>query len=89
MRLKKSDFMDETKRLQFLCTGRMIHPVEGELSFQRYGKDDSEYINAVSRADLNIALMNLAEKNSNVRFHFNERCSGIDFKMPMQFSGMI
>jgi kynurenine 3-monooxygenase len=78
--LKEVGLYDEIKKIAIPMYGRMIHPVEGELSFQRYGKDDSEYINAVSRADLNIALMNLAEKNSNVRFHFNERCSGIDFK---------
>src|SRR5580692_9661507 len=36
--------------------GRMIHSVTGELMFQRYGKDDSEYLNSVSRASLNKLL---------------------------------
>ena len=41
--------------------GRMMHSVHGELTFQPYGKDESEVINSISRADLNIALMNAAE----------------------------
>ncbi len=78
--LKEVGLYDEIKKIAIPMFGRMIHPVEGELSFQRYGKDDSEYINAVSRADLNIKLMDLAESNPGVRIFFNERCSGVDFK---------
>ncbi len=33
--------------------GRMIHSPSGELAFQQYGKDDSEYINSISRGELN------------------------------------
>ena len=43
--------------------GRMMHSVAGELTFQPYGKDETEVINSISRAELNIALMNAAEKN--------------------------
>ena len=49
----------------------------GELTFQPYGKDESEVINSISRADLNIALMNAAEAQG-VRIHFQQRCMGID-----------
>lgn len=78
--LKEVGLYDEIRKIAIPMYGRMIHPVEGELSFQRYGKDDSEYINAVSRADLNKSLMDLAEKNPGVKILFNQRCSGIDFK---------
>src|SRR3954470_7229779 len=57
--------------------GRMMHSVAGELTFQRYGKDDTEVINSVSRAELNIALMNAAEQ-CGVQIHFNQRCTGYD-----------
>jgi len=60
--------------------GRMMHAVSGELAFQRYGKDDTEVIYAVLRSELSMALMNEAEKHSNVKIHFNERCTGMDFK---------
>jgi kynurenine 3-monooxygenase len=57
--------------------GRMIHPVAGETKLLRYSGREGEYINSVSRAGLNIALINEAEKYGNVKFHFNRRC--IDF----------
>jgi len=78
--LKEVGLYDEIKKISIPMYGRMIHSITGDLSFQRYGKDDSEYINAVSRAELNRSLMDLAEKNSSVKIHFNQRCSGIDFK---------
>src|ERR1044072_1477971 len=33
--------------------GRMMHSPTGELTFQRYGMDDSQFINSVSRGELN------------------------------------
>ena len=59
--------------------GRMVHPVQGELSFQRYGKDDSEYISSVSRQELNQVLMTEAEKTGRVKIHFKSRVTGADF----------
>lgn len=57
--------------------GRMMHSINSELTFQPYGKDDSEVINSISRGDLNIALMNAAEA-CGVKIHFQQRCTGID-----------
>lgn len=58
--------------------GRMIHAVTGELTFQPYGKSETDVIYSISRAQLNIALMNAAERTGSVTFHFNERCTGFD-----------
>lgn len=57
--------------------GRMIHAVSGETKLLPYSGRKGEYINSVSRAGLNIALMNEAEKFPNIRFNFNAKC--IDF----------
>ncbi|HET9054993.1 MAG TPA: FAD-dependent monooxygenase, partial [Cyclobacteriaceae bacterium] len=46
--------------------GRMIHDAKGELSFLPYGKNDSEFINSISRSGLNSILMNEAEKYPDV-----------------------
>ena len=59
--------------------GRMMHSPTSELTFQPYGKDESEVINSISRAELNIALMNAAEAQG-VRIHFDRRCTGIDLR---------
>ena len=58
--------------------GRMIHSVEGELSFQPYGMNDRECINSISRATLNKALMTQAEKAGDVKIYFNKKACGMD-----------
>jgi len=59
--------------------GRMMHSIAGELTFQPYGKNEAEVINSISRAELNIALMNAAEEHG-ATIHFNQRCTGYDLK---------
>ncbi len=58
--------------------GRMIHSVSGGTKLLPYSGRQGEYINSVSRAGLNIALMNEAEKYPEVQFVFNERCADFD-----------
>lgn len=60
-------------------SGRMMHSTTEELVFQPYGKDDSQVIYSISRADLNIALMNAAEQQG-ASIHFGQRCTGYDFR---------
>lgn len=70
------------KRIQNVIVpmkGRMMHSISSELTFQPYGKNESEVINSVSRADLNICLMNAAEAEG-VEIHFEQRCTGINLK---------
>ncbi len=78
--LKEIDLYDEIKKIAIPMYGRMMHPVEGELMFQRYGKDDTEYINSVSRSTLNMKLIDMAEQYENIKIHFNERCMGMNFE---------
>ena len=59
--------------------GRMMHSIAGDLTFQPYGNNETEVINSISRAELNIALMNAAEEQGAV-IHFNQRCTGYDLK---------
>jgi len=80
--LKEVGLYDEIKKISIPMYGRKLHAPDGTLTFQRYGKDDSEYINAVSRAELNKSLMDLAEENPGVKIRFNSRCTGIDFSKP-------
>jgi kynurenine 3-monooxygenase len=59
--------------------GRMMHSATSELTFQPYGKDESEVINSISRAELNISLMNAAESRG-VKIWFQHRCLGMDLR---------
>src|ERR1700716_4302344 len=77
--LQKAELWDSLRNLIIPMKGRMMHSVSGELTFQPYGKDEAEVINSISRADLNIALMNAAEAQG-VAIHFDQRCIGYDLK---------
>jgi len=59
--------------------GRMIHSPSGETKLLPYSGRNGEFINSVSRAGLNIALINEAEKYPQVQFVFDEQC--IDFEV--------
>lgn len=58
--------------------GRMIHSADGQTKLLPYSGRKGEFINSVSRAGLNIALMNEAEKYNGVKFYFDEKC--VDFE---------
>jgi kynurenine 3-monooxygenase len=57
----------------------MIHPVHGSLAFQPYGQK-GQSINSVSRAALNQALLDVAERSGNVRVRFVRRCTELDLE---------
>ena len=77
--LEEVGLSDQILKLAIPMKGRMIHSPKGELTYQPYGKDDTEYINSISRGQLNTILMNTAEQTENVTIHFNNRCTGMDF----------
>ena len=77
--LKEVGLYDDIMKIAIPMKGRMIHDHSGNLNFQPYGTNDSEVINAVSRGELNIRLMDLAEQYDNVSIFFNERCTGMNF----------
>ena len=78
--LNKSGLDAEVLRRAVPMLGRMIHPLQGELQLQRYGRDDSEFINSMSRGELNELLMTKAEETSRVRIHFNQRLFDYSFE---------
>src|ERR1700712_4497327 len=56
--------------------GRIMHDVKGNLSFLPYGKQ-GQYINSISRAHLNVILLDAAEE-AGVKFTFDAKCSHVD-----------
>ncbi len=77
--LKQAGLWGEMQKIVIPMKGRMMHSSDSKLTFQRYGKDDFEVINSISRAELNIALMNAAESYG-VKINFHQRCTGVDFR---------
>lgn len=68
---------DEIRKIGIPMYGRFIHNRDGSTAYQPYGRDD-QAIYSVSRAEINMKLMDLAEQQPNVKIHFNERCANID-----------
>src|SRR5512146_2850424 len=77
--LQQAGLWEKMQSIIVQMRGRMMHSVSGELTFQPYGKDETEVINSISRAEMNIALMNAADEQG-VRIHFQQRCTGFDLR---------
>lgn len=71
------------QKVKALCVpmhGRMVHDAEGNTFQSNYSGRDYEYINSISRGDLNALLLNEAEKHKNVTLYFNKKCKSVDFE---------
>lgn len=76
--LEQVGLADELKRVAIPMHGRIMHDMEGNLTFQPYGKK-GQYINSISRGGLNVVLMNEAERLG-VKIYFNHHCVDVNSK---------
>ena len=76
--LKKVGVDKEVMKIAIPMYKRIMHDVEGNLTEQAYG-NEGQAIYSVSRAQLNILMMKLAEEKG-AKLHFNEKCIDVDFE---------
>jgi len=76
--LEEVGIMDDIKKIAIPMHGRYIHNTDGSTAYQPYG-NEGQFINSVSRGELNKKLMDLATQNG-VEIFFNEKCESIDWK---------
>jgi kynurenine 3-monooxygenase len=76
--LRQADAERPVMAQAVMMRGRMVHALDGSQQLQRYGRDDSEVIWSVHRGDLNITLIDLAER-AGARLYFDRRLDGVDF----------
>ncbi|HEY5802993.1 MAG TPA: NAD(P)/FAD-dependent oxidoreductase [Lysobacter sp.] len=76
LRLAGAD--DAVMQHAVMMRGRMVHFLDGRTDLQRYGRDDSEVIWSVHRGELNVILLDIAER-AGARLHFNRGLAGADF----------
>lgn len=76
--LEVAGLKTQALRLCIPVYGRMMHSKTSELTYQAYGAN-GEHNFSVSRRDLNLFLLNEAEK-AGAKIHFNESLDNIDFK---------
>ncbi|MBW4575132.1 MAG: FAD-dependent monooxygenase [Aphanothece sp. CMT-3BRIN-NPC111] len=68
---------DIVRQISVPVYGRLIHREDRQLEHQPYG-NNQEALYSVSRNQLNKTLLDYAEKNFPIDFHFNEECIGLD-----------
>jgi len=76
--LEEVGVMDEIRKIAIPMHGRFIHNADGSTAFQAYGKE-GQFINSVSRGELNKTLMNLAQQQG-VEILFNQKCTNINWQ---------
>lgn len=68
---------DEIRKMAIPMTGRMMHDLQGNLSYQPYGKE-GQAIYSVSRGGLNAKMMSIAEEIGKAKIFYNEKCVDAD-----------
>ena len=58
--------------------GRMVHSIDGKQSFRPYSADGQRAINSISRAELNSALLDTAERTDGVTLRFEHQLTKLD-----------
>ncbi|HEY9786718.1 MAG TPA: NAD(P)/FAD-dependent oxidoreductase [Candidatus Obscuribacterales bacterium] len=81
--LERAGLKEEILQQSIPMMGRLMHSRTGELTFQPYGRNESEFGNSVSRAELNKTLMTAAERAGSVEIRFEKRITGIDVDRTM------
>ena len=75
---KKVGIDTEVKNIAIPMYKRIMHDEKGNLSDQAYG-NKGQAIYSVSRAALNVLMMEMAEKNG-AKLHFDEKCVGANLE---------
>lgn len=75
--LEEVGLMDDIRKICIPMHGRFMHNADGTTAYQPYGKE-GQFINSVSRGELNCRLMDLAEQHG-VEINFNQKCEHIDW----------
>jgi len=78
--LEQIGIAEEALRHAIPMRGRMIHDRSGEMHFTPYDVDPKKCINSIGRAALNATVIEAAQRYSNVRVHFNHRCTDVDIE---------
>lgn len=68
---------DDIRKIAIPMNGRIMHAMDGELTYQPYGKE-GQAIYSVSRGGVNARLMEAAEKEGQVKIHYHYKCTGAD-----------
>ncbi len=77
--LDKVGVGDEIREIAIPMTGRVMHDLDGNLTYQPYGSE-GQAIFSVSRGGINARLMDIAERAGKVNIAYNEQCIDVDLE---------
>jgi kynurenine 3-monooxygenase len=77
--LEEVGVMESLRPALIPMAGRMLHDEEGRLKLIPYGNKPHEVINSVSRAGLNMLLLDAAEATGKVSIRFGATVCGVEF----------
>tara|TARA_R110000787_G_scaffold192886_9_gene304405 strand:+ start:10435 stop:11820 length:1386 start_codon:yes stop_codon:yes gene_type:complete len=78
--LRLAGVEEKAREICIPMRGRFMHDASSNTFESKYSGRDGEFINSISRGDLNGILLTEAEKHENVNIHFNTKCLGIDIE---------
>ncbi|CAM1348981.1 FAD-dependent oxidoreductase [Tenacibaculum halocynthiae] len=78
--LRLAGVEDKAREICIPMHGRLIHDAKENTFASNYSGRQGEYINSISRGDLNGILLTEAEKHENVTIHFNKKCISVDIE---------
>jgi kynurenine 3-monooxygenase len=70
---------DEIRKIAIPMHGRIMHDLEGNLTYQPYGKE-GQAIYSISRGGVNAKMMDIAEQSGGAVIRYNTECTGVDTK---------
>ena len=70
---------DEIRKIAIPMYGRIMHDLEGKLTYQPYGKE-GQAIYSISRGGVNAKMMDIAEEPGGAVIRYNVECTGVDTK---------
>jgi len=71
---------EKARELCIPMYGRLMHDKEGNTFSSNYSGREGEYINSISRQDLNALLLDEADKHEKVTLYFNKKCKKVDIE---------
>ncbi len=77
--LARAGLLEQIEEFALPMAGRMLHDPSGDTRLQPYGQQDDEVIWSVHRGNLNLALINAAER-AGVSLHFDRQLDSVDFQ---------
>ena len=78
--LRMAGVDEKAKEICIPMYGRLIHDIQGNTFVSNYSGREGEFINSISRGDLNGILLTEAASHENVTIHFNTKCLSVDIE---------